>query len=158
MTSFAPPVAPDGLLTGWRWRRARRLADAVEITLLGRAGEYTRFAGGRMHQPQDITGDAVPRPGRRRRARRPGRHGTLSGLDEPSARRRWRAAQALARRAGGASGSATVALPAAPRREVVLWHDDTAAFDAGPAPPPPAGRCGTRRRPVAVPPACSAGR
>ena len=29
-------------------------ADAVEVTLLGRCGEYTRFAGERIHQPQDI--------------------------------------------------------------------------------------------------------
>lgn len=30
-------------------------ADELEICLLGRAGQYTRFAGDRIHQPQDIT-------------------------------------------------------------------------------------------------------
>lgn len=129
MTSFAPPVAPDGLLDRLAFAAATQAADAVEITLLGRAGEYTRFAGGRVHQPQDIleTQFSVRAvvDGHAARAAT----GTLSGLDE-AVGRAAAAARALADRAGGASGSATVATPAvAPK--VVLWHDDTAAFDGG---------------------------
>jgi PmbA protein len=30
-------------------------ADAYDVFLAARAGEYTRFAGNRIHQPQDIT-------------------------------------------------------------------------------------------------------
>jgi len=82
MTSFAPPVAPDGLLDQLASAASAPSADAVEITLLGRAGEYTRFAGGRVHQPQDIleTQFSVRAvvDGHAARAAT----GTLSGLDQ----------------------------------------------------------------------------
>ncbi|GIF51625.1 hypothetical protein Afe04nite_61640 [Asanoa ferruginea] len=128
MTSFAPPVAPDGLLDHLAAAAKVPAADAVEITLLGRAGEYTRFAGGRVHQPQDIleTQYSVRAivDGHAARAAT----GTLDGLSE-AVERAAAAARALARRAGGAAGSAGVSLPAS-APDVPLWHDDTAAFDA----------------------------
>jgi predicted Zn-dependent protease len=59
MTEFAPAVDParaleeltavvDGVVDG-------NAADACDVFLTGRVGQYTRFAGGRIHQPQDIT-------------------------------------------------------------------------------------------------------
>ncbi|WP_034593456.1 TldD/PmbA family protein [Hamadaea tsunoensis] len=124
-TEFAAPVAPDGLLDRLGAAAKAGGADAVEITLLGRAGEYTRFAGGRVHQPQDIleTQYSVRAivDGHAARAA----VGTVNGLDE-AVRRATTAARAMAH---GDHGNATVATPAA-AQDVVLWHDDTAAFDA----------------------------
>jgi predicted Zn-dependent protease len=127
-TEFVPPVAPDGLLERLGDAAGASKADAVEITLLGRAGEYTRFAGGRVHQPQDIleTQYSVRAivDGHAARAA----VGTVGGLTD-AVRVATEAARALARRPG-AAGTATVAGPA-PVPDVALWHDDTAAFDAG---------------------------
>ncbi|MEV0272434.1 TldD/PmbA family protein [Hamadaea sp. NPDC050747] len=125
---FLPPVAPDGLLERLSTTAASTHADAVEITLLGRAGEYTRFAGGRVHQPQDIveTQYAVRAvvDGHAARAAT----GTIGGLTG-AVTAAVKAAQALAQ-AADRPGNATVATPSA-LPDATLWHDDTAAFDAG---------------------------
>ncbi|MFI5914054.1 TldD/PmbA family protein [Dactylosporangium sp. NPDC051541] len=103
-------------------------ADAVEIALLGKAGEYTRFAGGRVHQPQDITETQYTVralvDGHAARAAT----GVPGGL-AAAVTRAAELARALAERAGQ-PGTATIAEPAA-APELELWHDDTAAFDAG---------------------------
>ncbi|MEU4806273.1 TldD/PmbA family protein [Actinosynnema sp. NPDC023587] len=124
---FAAPVDParaTGLLAD-AVRTAE--ADHVDVALLARAGEYTRFAGDRVHQPQDITEQQVVVravvDGHAARA-------ATSALDRvPDAVRR---ATALARglaRTAAAPGSAWT-----PRHhdtdDHLLWHDDTAAFDA----------------------------
>jgi predicted Zn-dependent protease len=123
---FTPPVDPDTLLD--RLAKAAVGADAVEIALLGRAGEYTRFAGGRIHQPQNITETQFTVraivDGHAARAA----CGVLSGLDR-AVEQATALARALAARASSAGVSA-VAKPA-PAPELSLWHDDTAAFDAG---------------------------
>ncbi len=52
---MAPPLPPDAVLDAFDAALRSTDADELELCLLGRAGEYTRFAGGRIHQPQDIT-------------------------------------------------------------------------------------------------------
>jgi PmbA protein len=122
---FTPPVDPDTLL--------ERLAKAagsepVEIALLGRAGEYTRFAGGRIHQPQNITETQFTVraivDGHAARAA----CGTLDGLDAAVKKAAALASELAARAAG--RGMHTFAAPA-PAPDFSRWHDDTAAFDAG---------------------------
>ncbi|GHJ43092.1 hypothetical protein Cs7R123_04340 [Catellatospora sp. TT07R-123] len=129
MTAFHPPVSLDGLLDRLGTAAASGTADAVEITLLGRAGQYTRFADGRIHQPQDIietqyTVRAIV-DGHAARAA----VGTLGGL-AAAVGKATEAARAMARRPGAAPGTARTSEPA-PLPQVALWHDDTAAFDAG---------------------------
>ncbi|WP_410813350.1 TldD/PmbA family protein [Micromonospora sp. 067-2] len=125
--TFTAPVPPEQLLDRLRTAAGRADCDAVEISLLGRAGEYTRFAGGRIHQPQDITETqfAVRAivDGHAARATT----GTLGGLDSVVTD-----AAALARQlaaGAGRSGNATVAGPGVTGRQR-LWHDDTAQFDS----------------------------
>ncbi|WP_426512276.1 TldD/PmbA family protein [Dactylosporangium sp. McL0621] len=122
------PVDPDRLVPALERAASAAGADAVEIALLGKAGEYTRFAGGRVHQPQDITETQYTVralvDGHAARAAT----GVLGGLDAAVARAA-ELARALAKSAGG-PGTATIAAPAAVP-ELELWHDDTAAFDAG---------------------------
>ncbi|XVU27774.1 TldD/PmbA family protein [Actinoplanes sp. CA-054009] len=127
MSSFTAPVPPSSLVETLQ-KAATGASDAVEIALLGRAGEYTRFAGGRIHQPQNITETqfmvrAIV-DGHAARAA----CGTLAGLEATVARATG-LARDLARRAGS-SGPAAVAAPS-DVPEMPLWHDDTAAFDAG---------------------------
>jgi PmbA protein len=122
---FTPPVGPDTLLE--QLTKAAG-SEAVEIALLGRAGEYTRFAGGRIHQPQNITETQFTVraivDGHAARAT----CGTLGGLDA-AVQKATELARALAARSG-APGPHAIAAPAGiPERN--LWHDDTAAFDAG---------------------------
>lgn len=122
---FTPPIDPSSLLE--RLQKAAA-SEPVEIALLGRAGEYTRFAGGRIHQPQNITETQFTVraivDGHAARAA----CGVLSHLDTTVAQA-VALARALAQRAG-TTGPHTFAPPAtAPSLE--LWHDDTAAFDAG---------------------------
>jgi PmbA protein len=102
-------------------------ADAVEVTVLGRSGEYTRFAGERIHQPQDITELTVSIKavvdGHAARA-------ATTRLDRVAETAVTAAALARGRAAAaGRPGHTTVAAPG-PVPELVLWHDDTAAFDA----------------------------
>lgn len=57
-TGFAAPLATEHVLDIFDRVIADTVpsqADQLELCLLGRAGEYTRFAGERIHQPQDIT-------------------------------------------------------------------------------------------------------
>nr|BFE60856.1 TldD/PmbA family protein [Dactylosporangium thailandense] len=121
-------VDPDRLLAALETASRGADADAVEIALLGKAGEYTRFAGGRVHQPQDITETQFTVralvDGHAARAAT----GVLGGL-ETAVARAAELARAIAESAGR-PGVATVAEPAeAPKLQ--LWHEDTAAFDAG---------------------------
>ncbi|MGI8880760.1 MAG: metallopeptidase TldD-related protein [Jatrophihabitans sp.] len=53
--SMPPPLDPDAVLEAFDVALRSTDADELELCLLGRAGEFTRFAGGRIHQPQDIT-------------------------------------------------------------------------------------------------------
>jgi predicted Zn-dependent protease len=126
--SFVPPVPPDQLLDrlAAAARTAGTGADAVEIALLGRAGEYTRFAGERVHQPQDITETQFTVraivDGHAARAAT----GVIGDLPAAVSR-----AAGLARdlaRIASDPGGATVAEPA-DLPELKLWHDDTADFD-----------------------------
>ncbi|CCH32552.1 TldD/PmbA family protein [Actinosynnema sp. NPDC047251] len=123
---FAAPVDPDRA-TGLLADAVRAAgADHVEAALLARAGEYTRFAGERVHQPQDVTEQQVVV-----RAVVDGHAARVAtgALDRvPDAVRR---AAALARdlaRTAAAPGSARPAAPVSD--DHLLWHDDTAAFDA----------------------------
>ncbi len=52
---LTPPLAPDELMDVLDAAVTTTVADDVEIAVLARAGEYTRFAGDVIHQPQDIT-------------------------------------------------------------------------------------------------------
>lgn len=107
-------------------------ADAVEVTLLGRSGAYTRFAGERIHQPQDINELVVSIKaivnGHAARA-------ATSRLDRIHDTARVAAQLAVGRAgAAGTTGGARVADPV-DTREIAdpatsLWHEDTAAFDA----------------------------
>ncbi|MEU5690762.1 metallopeptidase TldD-related protein [Actinosynnema sp. NPDC020468] len=126
--SFAAPVDPD---------RARELlasavrdvaADHVDATLLARAGEYTRFAGERVHQPQDITEHQVVV--RAVVAGHAARVSTSRVDRVPDAVRRATAiARDLARTAGKPGGAWVSGEPGAD--DQVLRHADTEAFDAG---------------------------
>ncbi|GAA2009269.1 putative Zn-dependent protease [Nakamurella flavida] len=128
MSTFAPPLDPARALEVAQRAVRDCPADAVEVTVLGRAGEYTRFAGDRIHQPQDITELTVSVKaivnGHAARA-------ATTSLDRVA--ETARAAADLARgraAAAGAPGHATVGTPG-PLPELSLWHEDTAAFDAG---------------------------
>ncbi|WP_433261095.1 metallopeptidase TldD-related protein [Actinosynnema sp. CS-041913] len=125
--AFAAPVDParaTGLLADAVRAAA---ADHVDAALLARAGEYTRFAGERVHQPQDITEQQVVV-----RAVVDGHAARVatSALDRvPDAVRRATAIASGLARSATAPGSAWT-----PQHrdtdDHVLWHDDTAAFDA----------------------------
>ncbi len=102
------------------------------MTLLGRCGEYTRFAGERIHQPQDIdeltvsVKAVVNGHGARAATSRLNRVG-----DTAKAAAELAAGRAAA---AGGPGRLTVARPATagelPDPPPRLWYDDTAAFDA----------------------------
>jgi PmbA protein len=127
MMAFTPPVPPDHLLDRLAAAVTGAGADAVEVALLGRAGEYTRFAGDRVHQPQDITETQFTVraivDGHAARAAT----GVIGDLPAAVSR-----ATGLARelaKLSDAPGHATVAAPAE-LPAMQLWHDDTAAFDS----------------------------
>ncbi|MFF0577704.1 TldD/PmbA family protein [Streptosporangium saharense] len=98
-------------------------ADEAEAFLTVRSGEYTRFAGERIHQAQDIVERQlmvrVVVDGRTARA-------ATSRIEEPETAAR--AALDLAR-GGGAKGTYGVA-PAGPYPEPDLWHPDVEEWDA----------------------------
>ena len=103
-------------------------ADELEIAVLARAGEYTRFAGQRIHQPQEIT--EVQYLVRAVAAGHPYRVGTATAAALPGA---VRAACAGARtRAGlaGKPGTVRLAGPQADHPAAGHWYDDTAGYDA----------------------------
>ena len=54
-SGFVPPVDTDEAMAVLDTAVSSTAADQFDICLLGRAGQYTRFANGRIHQPQDIT-------------------------------------------------------------------------------------------------------
>ena len=109
-------------------------ADECDAFLLGRTGQYTRFADGRVHQPQDITEVQVMVraivDGHAARAAT----SSLRGAPAAAARA-TRMARALAAAAAG-PGSAAVASAARYPTDAALppeylWHASTAAFDEG---------------------------
>ena len=131
-TQVSLPLDPDRALQVATDAVADCRADAVEVTLLGRCGEYTRFAGERIHQPQDITELTVSVKaivnGHSARA-------ATSRLDRITATAAAAAELAAGRAAhAGGPGHGRVAEPEDPagagRAQPVLWYDDTAAFDA----------------------------
>ncbi|PPK66061.1 metallopeptidase TldD-related protein [Actinokineospora auranticolor] len=124
---FAAPVDPARATELLAAAVRGAAADHVEVALLARAGEYTRFAGERVHQPQDITEQQVVV-----RAVVDGHAARVatSALDRvPDAVRR---ATAIARDLGrSARGPGSAWTPEnAISDDHLLWHEDTAAFDA----------------------------
>lgn len=110
-------------------------ATATEVRVAARAGEHTRFAGDRIHQPQDVTELSidvrcvVTGPGGTWAAR--AGTGTPAGIDAAVARA---CAAARARAAAGMPGHAHGVAAPAPGGvlpEAVLLRPGTAAFDAG---------------------------
>ncbi|RLK58509.1 TldD/PmbA family protein [Actinokineospora cianjurensis] len=127
MTGFSAPLSAERAIATVESAARGGGADQVEATLLARAGEYTRFAGDRVHQPQDITEVQVLV-----RAVVDGHAGTVSTSRLDRVPDAVRSAAAMARdlaRAAGQSGTARVGDPA-PATDPDLWHEDTAAFDA----------------------------
>ena len=53
--AFAPVIDPDLALERLSAVVSDSGADQMDAFLMGRTGQYTRFADGRIHQPQDIT-------------------------------------------------------------------------------------------------------
>ena len=51
---FGPAVDPDAALETLTAVVGGSGADEFDAFLTGRSGQYTRFAGDRIHQPQDI--------------------------------------------------------------------------------------------------------
>jgi predicted Zn-dependent protease len=104
-------------------------ADELEISVLARSGEYTRFAGRVIHQPQDIT--EVQYLVRALVNGRPYRVATTVAADLDRAVAA--AADGARTRAGLSAGPGQLRLagpgpqPPAPAH---LWFDDTAAYDA----------------------------
>ncbi len=125
---FGSPLDDDRALEVAAQAVADCPADAVEVTVLGRAGEYTRFAGERIHQPQDITELTVMITaivdGHSARAATSRLDRVADTAVAAAGLARGRAAQA------GVGGHATVGQPG-PAPTMKLWHSDTAAFDAG---------------------------
>jgi PmbA protein len=125
--SFSSPMSADQALEAVGDAIAACPADAVEVTLLSRAGEYTRFAGDRIHQPQDITELTISV-----KAVVDG-HAARAATTSPDrlAETARAAAQLAAERARAATAPGGVQL-ASPAEvpTLALWHDDTAAFDA----------------------------
>ena len=126
-TPFAAPLTADQALETVGAALAGCPADAVEVTLLSRTAEYTRFAGDRIHQPQDITELTVSIKavvdGHAARAST----SSLARIGD-TARLAARLAAQRARAATG-SGHALLARPEAVP-DLRLWHEDTVAFDA----------------------------
>jgi PmbA protein len=121
-------------------------ADELEISVLARAGEYTRFAGQVIHQPQDIT--EVQYLVRAVVNGHPYRVATTVAADLDRAVAA--AADGARTRAALSAAPGTVRLAALDRSPAPqspapahLWFDDTAAYDAG-------ARSGLARRAMAA--------
>ncbi len=115
-------------------------ADELEIAVLARCGEYTRFAGTRIHQPQDIT--EVQYLVRAVADGHPYRTGTTTAA---ALARAVRAACAGARdraRLAGRPGQVELAGPQPEGSVRGHWYDDAAGYDA-------AARTGLARRAMA---------
>lgn len=105
-------------------------ADELEISVLARSGEYTRFAGRVIHQPQDIT--EVQYLVRALVNGHPYRVATSVAADLERAVAA--AADGARTRAGLSAGPGQLRLAgpgAQPPAPAHLWFDDTAAYDAG---------------------------
>lgn len=101
-------------------------ADELEICLLGRAGQYTRFAGGRIHQPQDITEvQFLVRAVTNGHARRTS---TSDVADLGRAVQQASAAALRASRQSGGAGEVVLAEPDGQTATARWWHDDVLAF------------------------------
>jgi predicted Zn-dependent protease len=103
-------------------------ADELEIAVLARAGEYTRFAGDVIHQPQDITEvqylvRAVVNGHAHRSAT------TVASHLADAVRQATTGAREHAR-AAAAPGHTGVSGPQPDGTNGTLWFDDVAAFDA----------------------------
>ena len=104
-------------------------ADGLEICLLGRAGQYTRFAGQRIHQPQDITEVQILV-----RAMVDGHARRTATSDLSDLGRAAGQATAAARRISEQSpapGTVTLAEPDGSAGVASWWHEDVLAFDNG---------------------------
>lgn len=102
-------------------------ADEIEICLLGRAGQYTRFAGDRIHQPQDITEvQILVRAVVNGHARRTS---TSDPADLNRAAHQATAAAQRISRQHTAPGSVTLAEPDGQSGTARWWHDDVLTFD-----------------------------
>ncbi|WP_344928282.1 PmbA/TldA family metallopeptidase, partial [Streptosporangium carneum] len=101
-------------------------AEEAEAFLTVRSGEYTRFAGERIHQAQDIVERQlmvrVVVGGRTARA-------ATSRIEDPGAAVRTALALAEGGAGGGRPASHRVAA-ASPYPELDLWHADVEAWDA----------------------------
>ncbi|HEY2273366.1 MAG TPA: metallopeptidase TldD-related protein [Jatrophihabitantaceae bacterium] len=130
LTEFAAPFAEDQLLDTLDTAVRSDAADEFEIAVLARAGEYTRFAGEVIHQPQDITEvqylvrAVVDGHAARTATTIAGRLPDIVRLAADAARERARGAAAPGNTELGGTDQPDCTVP----REL-LWYDDTAAFD-----------------------------
>ncbi|HEX5407007.1 MAG TPA: TldD/PmbA family protein [Pseudonocardiaceae bacterium] len=125
---LTPPLAPDDLLHTLDTAVQSKSADDIEIAVLARAGQYTRFAGDVIHQPQDITEvrylvRAVVDGHAYRTATTVASHlDTAVRTAAAGARQRAKTV--------GRSGHTTVSGPQPDGPTGRLWFDDVTAFDA----------------------------
>jgi PmbA protein len=122
-----PPIDTEAVLASFDAALDGSTADQLELCLLGRAGEYTRFATDRIHQPQDVTETQIlvraVVDGRARRA-------AVTVLRDVAAA--VTQATDSARRAANAQGAGSIELaePGPSSGENALWFDDVSGFDA----------------------------
>jgi PmbA protein len=121
------PVDTDAVLSAFDAALEKHDADALELCLLGRSAEYTRFAGDRIHQPQDVTETQYLV-----RAVVDGQAGRAAVSVLRDLPRAVELAASAARHTAQALGAGTVSLaaPAAPVPDLPVWYDDAVAFDA----------------------------
>ncbi|HEX3965728.1 MAG TPA: metallopeptidase TldD-related protein [Trebonia sp.] len=132
-----PPLDADQTMEALEVALKSAAADELEIAVLARAVEYTRFAGQVIHQPQDIT--EVQYLVRALVNGHPYRvaTATAAGLGPAVAAAadgaRARAGIAAASGRAGAAGRVSLAGPPQPDSGTagIHWYDDTAGYDAG---------------------------
>lgn len=132
--SFGPAVDPASALDVLDAVVHSGGADEFDAFLLGRTGEYTRFADGRVHQPQDITQVQVMVravvDGHAARAATSSLRGAPAAAAAAA-----RMARALAAAADGPGSVAVASAAEQPGDPAVpaeyLWHASTADFDEG---------------------------
>jgi PmbA protein len=126
--TFRPYLGEDRALEAATAALDRSDADATEVYLTVRAGEYTRFAGARVHQPQDITEVQL--------TVRAVVEGHAARAATSSIERADRAVRIACERArelaaiGPAADPATVPAPWGEPPVLALWQPDTADWDA----------------------------
>jgi PmbA protein len=116
-------------------------ADELEIAVLARAGGYTRFAGSRIHQPQEIT--EVQYLVRAVAAGHPYRAGATTAAALPRAVRAACAGARTRASLAGRPGRVELAGPQPAGSAAGHWYDDTAAYDT-------AARTGLARQAMAA--------